>query len=262
VIPGGRFVVLGKQGAGKGTQCTQLSHHYVIPHISTGEMLRAAAKARSTLGLEVQQHMDAGELIPDDIVLRMVGERIERDDIRSRGFVLDGFPRTVAQAKGLEELLRPSEVDLAIDIEVPTDVVLQRLASRRVCEDCGQIYSTLLRPSFDWICDLCGGEVLQRDDDTEEAIRLRLSLYETETAPLIEWYEKQGKVVQVSGLGSPSEVFDRILGELESRRREGAFGPPMSFDSAAPPPPPTRSAALGSHSAREALETRETGEHL
>lgn len=234
MVPGGRLVVLGKQGAGKGTQCLALSHHYYIPHISTGDMLRAAVKARNPLGLEAEEHMDAGELIPDQIVLEMVRERLEQDDTRSRGFVLDGFPRTVAQAKGLEELLLPAELDLAIDIEVPTEVALSRLAGRRTCADCGQIYSTTRRPSVDWTCDVCGGEVVQRDDDTDEAIRLRLSLYETETAPLIEWYERQGKLSRIPGLEDPDVVFDRIVEEVDGRRAEGGFGPPMAV---APPDP-------------------------
>lgn len=205
----------------------RLSHHYVIPHIATGDMLRAAVKASTPLGLEARSYMDAGELVPDDLLLAMVGHRLDQDDIRSRGFVLDGFPRTVAQAKGLDEILKPSEVDLAINIEVPTEVVLRRIASRRICEDCGTIYSTELPPSVDWTCDLCGGEVVQREDDTEEAIRRRLTLYESETAPLIDWYRDMGKLVQIPGVGSPNDVFDLMVHEIDSRRRSGTFGPPL-----------------------------------
>jgi adenylate kinase len=230
VVPGGRLVVLGKQGAGKGTQCVRLSHHYVIPHISTGDMLRSAVKAGTGLGLEARTFMDAGELIPDEIVLKMVGERLDQDDTRTRGFVLDGFPRTVAQAKGLDELLHPAELDLAVDVEVPTELVLTRLASRRTCEDCGTIYSTALPPSVPWICDLCGGEVVQREDDTEDAIRRRLVLYETETAPLIAWYQSVDRLVQISGVGGPDEVFETIVDEIESRRNTGSFGPPIGLD--------------------------------
>ena len=226
MIPGGRLVVLGKQGAGKGTQCSRLSHHYVIPHISTGDMLRSAVKARTPLGEEAHRYMAEGGLVPDSLLLEMVAERLEQDDTRTRGFVLDGFPRTVAQAKGLDALLAPAELDLAIDIEVPTELVLQRLASRRTCEDCGTIYSTTQRPAFDWICDICGGEVVQREDDQEDAIRQRLALYGSETAPLIEWYEKAGILVRLSGVGTPDEVFDRLVAEIEQRRGEGGFGPP------------------------------------
>ena len=205
----------------------RLSHHYVIPHISTGEMLRAAVKAKTPLGKEAQRYLDAGELIPDVIVLEMVGERLDQDDTKARGFVLDGFPRTVAQAQGLDELLKPSELDLAINIDVPTEVVLRRIASRRVCVDCGTIYSTEQRPAVDWICDLCGGEVVQREDDTEEAIRRRLVLYESETAPLIDWYKGSGKLVEIQGVGSPDAVFDQMVLEIDSRRQAGGFGPPM-----------------------------------
>ncbi len=208
----------------------RLSHHYVIPHIATGDMLRAAVKARTPLGREAHAYMDAGELIPDEIVLAMVGERLDQDDIRTRGFVLDGFPRTVAQAQGLDELLKPSELDLAINIDVPTEVVLRRIASRRVCVDCGTIYSTEQRPAVDWICDLCGGEVVQREDDTEEAIRRRLVLYESETAPLIDWYKGSGKLVEIQGVGSPDAVFDQMVLEIDSRRQAGGFGPPMGVE--------------------------------
>ncbi len=227
MVPGGRLVVLGKQGAGKGTQCTRLSHHYVTPHISTGDMLRASVKTGTALGLEARRYMDAGELIPDEIVLKMVGERLDQDDTRSRGFVLDGFPRTVAQAKGLDELLAPAELDLTIDLEVPTALVLKRLASRRSCEDCGTIYSTEYPPGVNWTCDVCGGEVVQREDDTEDAIRRRLDLYETETAPLIEWYRSQDKLAQIPGVGNPDAVFDLIVDEIDRRRTAGGFGPPI-----------------------------------
>lgn len=219
--------MLGKQGAGKGTQCTRLSHHYVIPHIATGDMLRAAVKAHTPLGGAAKRYMDAGELVPDDVLLEMVAERLDQDDTRTRGFVFDGFPRNVAQAKGLNDLLSPAQLDLAIDIEVPTDLVLARLATRRVCEDCGTIYSTSQPPAVGWICDICGGEVVEREDDTEDAIRRRLALYETETAPLIEWYDSAEVLVRVSGVGEPDEVFERIVTEIDTRRGSGGFGPPL-----------------------------------
>lgn len=193
-------------------------------------MLRAAVKSHTPLGLEAQGYMDSGELIPDEIVLQMVRERLDQDDTRSRGFVLDGFPRTVKQAQGLDDLLSPAELDLAIDIEVPTELVLSRIASRRVCEDCGTIYSTAQPPGIDWTCDLCGGEVVQREDDTEDAIRRRLDLYETETAPLIEWYSDRERIVRVTGVGDPDRVFERIVETIEGRRRSGGFGPPIGFD--------------------------------
>jgi adenylate kinase len=191
-------------------------------------MLRAAVKMGTPLGTEAKRYMDAGELIPDEVVLGMVRERLDQDDTRTRGFVLDGFPRTVAQARGLDELLAPTGLDLTIDLEVPTELVLRRLASRRVCVDCGTIYSVDHPPSIGWICDTCGGEVVQREDDKEEAIRRRLNLYETETAPLIDWYTSQNLLVQIPGVGHPDEVFERIVDEIERRRGAGGFGPPRS----------------------------------
>jgi adenylate kinase len=219
VIPGARLIVLGKQGAGKGTQCVRLSHHYVIPHISTGDIFRGEEKHRTPLGLEVRKYMDAGELVPDSIVLEMVAKRLEQDDAKGRGFVFDGFPRTVAQAEGLNDLLAPDKLDLVVNIVVPTGLVLRRLASRRVCRDCGTNYSTNNPPRTDWICDVCGGEVVQRDDDTEVAIHRRLDLYERETAPLIAWY-RQGRVMEsISGVGHVDAVTDRIFEAVDRRRR-------------------------------------------
>jgi len=227
VIPGGRLVVLGKQGAGKGTQCVRLSHHYVIPHISTGDMLRGETKAGSELGLEARQYMTDGKLIPDGVVLKMVAQRLDQDDTRTRGFVLDGFPRTVAQAEGLDDLLDPASLDLAINIVVPTPLVLRRLASRRVCEDCAAIYSTAAPPRVGWICDVCGGEVIHREDDTEAAIHKRLDLYEQETQPLIAWYRIARKLVSISGVGGPDAVSDRLVAAVDDHRSVGAFGVPL-----------------------------------
>jgi len=226
VIPGARLIVLGKQGAGKGTQCMRLSHHYVIPHISTGDMFRAAAKSRTPLGLEARRYLDAGDLIPDDIVLRMVAARLDQDDTRTRGFVLDGFPRTLAQADGFDELLRPTELDLAINLVVPTEMVLERLASRRVCEDCGAIYSISVPPKLNWTCDVCGGEVFQREDDTVGAIKHRLDLYDISTAPLVKRYEVVGKLVELSGVGSPDDVFNSLVAVVDDYQHGGTFTPP------------------------------------
>jgi adenylate kinase len=200
VVPGVRLVVLGKQGAGKGTQCVRLSHHYVVPHVSTGDMLRAAVKSGTPLGLKAKEVMDRGELLSDDLIMEMVAERLSESDARARGFVLDGCPRTVAQAEILASILAPYDLDLAIDIDIQTSVVLRRLAARRVCVDCGTNYSTSNPPKVNWTCDICGGEVIQREDDTEEAISRRLELYEVQTAPLIEWYESRRQLAT----GSPA----------------------------------------------------------
>jgi adenylate kinase len=218
VIPGARLVVLGKQGAGKGTQCVRLSRHYVVPHIATGDMLRAAVRLQTPLGLKARHYLEAGDLLPDELMLGLVAERLVQDDTRERGFVFDGFPRTVGQAQALEEILGADDLDLVLDLEVPTTVVLERLSSRRVCTDCGAIYSASKPPAVDWTCDECGGEVVQRSDDTEEAIYHRLQLYEEQTAPLVAWYEEKGKLVVVDGVGPTEVVSDRLTTAIDGHR--------------------------------------------
>jgi adenylate kinase len=220
VIPGVRLVVLGKQGAGKGTQCVRLSHHYVVPHVSTGDMLRGEVKSKTELGARAQSLMDQGELIPDDMVMEMVRGRLSERDTRGRGFVLDGCPRTTSQAKDLDEIVHPFGLDLVIDLDVPTALVMKRLASRRVCVDCGANYSTAAPPMVNWTCDVCGGEVVQREDDTEEAIQRRLDLYEAETAPLIAWYRERGTLVRINGTGSPDAVTRRVVGAIDTQRQQ------------------------------------------
>jgi adenylate kinase len=220
VIPGVRLVVLGKQGAGKGTQCVRLSHHYVVPHVSTGDMLRSEVKLRSSIGQRAASLMDQGDLIPDDLVMEMVGTRLSERDTTGRGFVLDGCPRTTNQAESLENLVDPFGLDLVIDLQVPTSLVMKRLASRRVCVDCGANYSTAAPPLVNWTCDVCGGEVVQRPDDTEEAIGRRLNLYEEETAPLLDWYKQRELLVEINGTGSPDAVTRRVVGAIDEQRRK------------------------------------------
>jgi adenylate kinase len=218
-------VVLGKQGAGKGTQCVRLSHHYVVPHVSTGDMLRAAVKQGTPIGQKAKDLMDRGELLGDELIMEMVAERLQESDVRARGFVLDGCPRTVAQAEELAGILAPFDLDLAIDIEIHTTQVLRRLAARRVCMDCGANYSLSSPPLINWTCDVCGGEVVQRQDDTEEAISRRLDLYEIQTAPLIEWYRSRNQLESVPGTGSPDAVTRRMVKVIEIRRQRGSgFG--------------------------------------
>jgi adenylate kinase len=218
VVPGARLIVLGKQGAGKGTQCVRLSHHYVVPHVSTGDMLRAAVKQGTPLGLKVKDRMDRGDLLSDGLIMEMVASRLDESDVRARGFVLDGCPRTVAQAEKLTAFLNPVDLDLAVDIEVPTAQVLRRLAARRVCVDCGANYSVSSPPLINWTCDVCGGEVIQREDDREEAITRRLELYERQTGPLIDWYKERDQLAAVSGTGAPDMVTRRVIKAIEDRR--------------------------------------------
>ena len=219
MIPGVRLVVLGKQGAGKGTQCVRLSHHYVVPHVSTGDMLRSEVKSRSEVGQRAHTLMEQGDLIPDDLVMEMVGMRLTERDTTGRGFVLDGCPRTTGQAESLDKLVQPFGLDLVIDLVVPTNLVMKRLASRQVCVDCGANYSTAAPPLVNWTCDVCGGEVIQREDDTEEAIERRLNLYEVETAPLLDWYKQRDLLIEINGTGSPDAVTRRVVGAIDDQRQ-------------------------------------------
>ena len=209
-----RLVIFGRQGAGKGTQSARLSQHYGAPHISTGDMLRAAVANATPIGLEAKSYMDSGRLVPDEVMLGVVDERLSEPDVAAGGFLLDGFPRTVVQA---EALGRFATIDVAVDLQVPEDVVLDRISSRRVCKSCGRIYSTEAPPTSDWTCDSCGGEVVQRDDDTPEAVAKRLAAYATDTQPTIDWYQGTGVLVAVDGLGTPDEVTARLISAIDAQ---------------------------------------------
>jgi adenylate kinase len=187
-------------------------------------MLRAAVKSQTTLGLRAKDKMDRGELLPDELIMEMVGDRIIEPDTRARGFILDGAPRTIAQAEILEKVLHPDHLDLVINLEVPTAQVLRRLSQRRVCVDCGTNYSVSKPPVLGWQCDVCGGEVVQREDDTEEAIQTRLELYEAETQPLIDWYLARGQIVAIQGSGSVDSVTRRVVRAVEEHRAARAAG--------------------------------------
>ena len=217
MVPGVRLVLLGKQGAGKGTQCVQLSRHYVVPHISTGDIFRAAMKAGTPMGKLAKTFVADGQLVPDEIVIGIVAERLSERDARSRGFILDGFPRTAHQAEALEKLLKPLRLDAVIDLAVPTEIVLERLASRRVCSSCGNNYSVQTPPSHKWRCDHCGGEVIQREDDRPEAIQVRLDAYDRQTSPLIAFYEKLGLLESIDGSQAPDAVFEACLITIDKR---------------------------------------------
>ena len=218
MIQGARIVLLGRQGAGKGTQCVRLSRHFVVPHISTGDILRAAVREGTELGKMAKAVIDSGQLVGDDIMVGIVAERLKADDARTRGYILDGFPRTVAQAVALDEITSESPVDMAIDLDVPRDLVLSRLSARRVCRDCGANFQATGQDPSPWPCDNCGGDVVQRDDDTPAAINQRLDLYETQTQPLIDYYGSSSRLVAVNGVGSPDDVFERLTQAVEQRR--------------------------------------------
>ncbi|MDP9387214.1 MAG: adenylate kinase [Actinomycetota bacterium] len=214
---GPKLVVLGKQGAGKGTQCVRLARHYQVPHISSGDMFRAELKSGSEAGRRLNEYMQRGDFVPDEVVLEVMARRLGQDDAIRRGFILDGFPRSANQAEALAKVLDPFEVDLAVDLQVPTEVVLRRLAGRRVCTDCGANYSVDTPPAEDWTCDVCGGQVVQRADDTVDVIRRRLELYEQQTEPVVAWYLTRDQLVAVDGLGTPDAVTERLVRAIERR---------------------------------------------
>jgi adenylate kinase len=214
---GVRLVMLGRQGAGKGTQAVRLAQHFVVPHISTGDMLRAAVASGTEFGLKAKTVMDAGQLVSDEIMVGVVHERLNESDTTKRGYILDGFPRTEAQAVALGKITADRPLDVVLNLEVPEEVVLERITKRRVCVTCGHIYSVDSPPKNGWICDVDGGEVVQRDDDTEEAVRKRLDLYAAETLPLVEFYRGLGRLVEIDGMGTPDDVFARLLAAVDDR---------------------------------------------
>ena len=213
-----RLVLLGRQGAGKGTQSTRLANHLGVIHVSTGDMFRTQAAQGTAFGLEAKRYMDAGELVPDEIVVGVIEECMVPEGPLGDGFVLDGFPRTQYQARELDRVLDGRPLDLAINLDVPRDIVLDRLAGRRVCENCQRVYHVNLPPAVDWTCDTCGGNVVQRDDDTEDAIDRRLQLYEEQTVPIIDYYRERGMLAQVSGVGEGDDIFKRLVQVVDARR--------------------------------------------
>lgn len=213
-----RVVLLGKQGAGKGTQAVRLADHYDIAHLSTGDLFRAQAKQGTAFGLEAKRYMDAGDLVPDEIVFGVIEECLAPGGQLSDGFVLDGFPRTRAQAEELERVLGDRPIDVVVHIDVPREVVVDRLSTRRVCvKNSAHIYSVAKPPKVSWTCDQCGGEVIQREDDTPAAINKRLDTYERDTRPIRDFYASNGReLVTIDGLGETDEVFARIQAAIDA----------------------------------------------
>lgn len=209
-------VLMGPPGAGKGTQAARLAERLAVAHVASGDLFREALAAGTPLGRQAQVYMGRGELVPDDIVVQMVLERLARPDCQ-RGVVLDGFPRTAAQAEALAAALAAQgrRVDAALLIEVPDAAILERMTGRRICRQCQAPYHVRFNPpARAGICDRCGGELYQRDDDREETVRKRLEVYREQTLPLVAYYRDQGVLQEIDGLGGLDEVTQRLLGAL------------------------------------------------
>ncbi len=206
------IVLLGPPGAGKGTQALRIAKNHSIPHISTGDIFRRAVADETELGVRAKGFMNRGELVPDEVVIGIVKERLDEPDC-AKGFLLDGFPRTVAQAEVLEATLDKGgrELDSVLDIEVGRDSLIKRLTGRRTCRACGKVYHlTFDPPKSAMICDTCGGELWQRDDDTEETVTKRLNVYDEQTSPLIDFYRERGLLVEVDGEKDVDDVFSDV----------------------------------------------------
>jgi adenylate kinase len=210
------LILLGPPGAGKGTQAKMLADKYQIPQISTGDILRAAVKSGTPLGRKAKEYMDSGRLVPDEVVIGIIKDRLEQKDT-ARGYMLDGFPRTLPQAEALDNLLKGmgSRIDHVISIEVADEELVRRLSGRRTCRNCGQGYHLVFDPpKVAGRCDKCGGELYQRDDDNEATVANRLKVYKAQTQPLIEYYQKKGVLRPIEGLGEIQEIFQRIVAVL------------------------------------------------
>lgn len=211
------IIIMGPPGAGKGTQSEKILAFLSIPHISTGDMFREAIKSGSELGKDVASYINQGLLVPDDVTISIVKERLSRDDC-SKGYLLDGFPRTIAQAEALEKLTKEINrpVELVINIACDSSVLIERISGRRVCPKCGNSYHMMFKkPTVESICDNCGSELIQRKDDTKESLIVRLDAYETQTRPLIEFYQKRKLLKNVDGLKNINDVFEDIQDILE-----------------------------------------------
>lgn len=213
-----KIVLLGPPGAGKGTQAKSISNRYSIPHISTGDIFRKNISEETPLGIEAKKYMDNGQLVPDEVTINMVKDRLTWEDCK-KGYLLDGFPRTVAQAEALQEFLvsRDENLDTALCIEVPSDFILERMTGRRVCPSCGASYHIKFNPpAIAGVCDVCGSDIIQRKDDVEETVKERLDVYEKQTQPLIDFYKERNLLSTVDGTKAINKVFEGICEILGS----------------------------------------------
>ncbi|MBI1987449.1 MAG: adenylate kinase [Nitrospinae bacterium] len=217
-----RLIMFGPPGAGKGTQSKMLTQRYEIPQVSTGDILRGAVKKGTAVGLEAKSYMDRGALVPDEVVVRIIEDRLQEADCQ-KGYILDGFPRTVVQAEALSRALGRlgKEIDAVINLEIRDEELWKRLTGRRVCSHCGQEHNLFFKPpQREGVCDCCGAALFHREDDQEEAIRNRLVAYKKQTEPLIQYYRERGKLMTVNGEKEISQVFDEIWAALERMSRQ------------------------------------------
>ena len=205
-----KIVLIGPQGSGKGTQAKLLKEKFGIPHISTGDIFREAIAEKTELGLKAKEIIDKGNLVPDEITNKIVKERLQKEDCK-KGFILDGYPRNINQAKALDSF---AKIDYAVEIFVPDEISIKRLSSRRQCPKCGAIYGLDIPPKKDNICDKCGAELYQRDDDRPEAIKKRLEVYHKETEPVLDYYREKGILVRVDGTKPIKDVFEDIVRKI------------------------------------------------
>ncbi|MBS6600556.1 MAG: adenylate kinase [Clostridium sp.] len=213
-----KIILLGPPGAGKGTQAKSISNKYSIPHISTGDIFRKNISENTPLGIEAKSYMDNGQLVPDEVTINMVKDRLQQEDCK-QGYLLDGFPRTVSQAEALQDFLdsRNESLDTALLIEVPRDFILERMTGRRVCPSCGASYHIKFNPAANGKCELCGSDVVQRKDDTEETVKERLDVYEKQTQPLIDFYKDKNLLSTVDGTQAINKVFESICKVLGNK---------------------------------------------
>lgn len=211
-----KLIMLGAPGAGKGTQAKKIAEKYQIPHISTGDIFRANIKAGTELGMKAKSFMDQGQLVPDEVTIGMLLDRISQDDSKN-GYVLDGFPRTIPQAESLTAALkeRGEKIDYAVNVDVPDDNIINRMSGRRACVGCGATYHVVYNaPKSEDICDTCGEKLILRDDDKPETVKNRLLVYHDQTQPLIDYYKKEGVLVKVDGTQNLEKVFQDIVAVL------------------------------------------------
>lgn len=214
-----RLILLGAPGAGKGTQATFIKEEFKIPHISTGDIFRANIRENTPLGIKAKEFINEGKLVPDELTIDLVKDRLLQEDCKN-GFLLDGFPRNLNQADALKLFLKEHGMDLdaVVDIEVDKNALVQRISGRRMCKDCGASYHIIFKkPKVEGICDICGGQLYQRDDDKEETVLKRIGVYEKETSPLIDFYRNENLLIEIDGNRNVEEITNDILSILRSK---------------------------------------------